>query len=79
MNLIDYLDHDHILFPGGGSPNFLVLIYLVEKVQEVRAWRGVYQVSLINMWEACYRVASGSLKRGGPCGMKIGARVGALF
>jgi len=40
--------------------------FILEKnVQEVGAWRGVSQVSLINMWEACYRVTSGSLKRGG--------------
>jgi len=65
VNLIDYLDHDHILFGGGGGPNFLVMIYLVEKVQEVGTWRGVSQVSLIDMWEACYGVASGSLERGG--------------
>ena len=37
MNLIDHLDHDHIPFAGGGSPNLLVLVYLVEKVQEVGA------------------------------------------
>ena len=64
MNLIDHHDHDHIPFAGSGSPNLLVLVYLMEKVQEVGAWRGVSQVSLINMWEARYRVASGSLKRG---------------
>ena len=64
VNLIDHLDHDHILFTGGGSPNFLVLVYLVEEVQEVGAWtrRSVSQVSLIDMWEACYRVDSGSLE-----------------
>jgi len=67
VNLIDHLDQDHILFAGSGGPNLLVLVYLVEKVQEVGAWRGVSQVSLINMWEARYRVASGSLKRGGAC------------
>ena len=67
MDLIDHLCHDHILFAGCGSPDFLVLIYLVEKLQEVGAWRGVSQVSLIDMWEACYRVASGSLERGGAC------------
>jgi len=67
MDLIDHLYHDHIFFAGCGSPDFLVLIYLVEKVQEVGAWRGVSQVALIDMWEACYRVASGSLKRGGAC------------
>jgi len=64
VNLIDHLDHDHILFAGGGSPNFLVVVYIVEKVQEVGAWRGVSQVCLIDMCEACYRVASGSLERG---------------
>ena len=67
VNLIDHLDHNHILFAGGGSPNFLVLVYLVEKVQEVGTRRGVSQVSLIDMWEACYRVASGSLKRERAC------------
>jgi len=49
VNLIDHLDQDHILFAGGGSPNLLVLVYLVEKVQEVGAWTGVSQVSLMNM------------------------------
>ena len=49
LNLIDHLYHDHILFAGSGSPNFVVLVYLVKKVQEVGAWRGVPQVSLINM------------------------------
>jgi len=67
MDLINHLYHDHIFFTGCGSPDFLVLIYLVEKVQEVGAWRGVSQVSLIDMWEACYRVASGSLEQGGAC------------
>jgi len=67
MDLINHLYHDHILFAGCSSPDFLVVIYLVEKVQEVGAWGGVSQVSLINMWEACYRVASGSLERGGAC------------
>ena len=67
MDLIDHLYHDHILFASCGSPDFLVLIDLVEKVQEVGAWRGVSQVSLIDMWEACYCVASGSLEQGGAC------------
>jgi len=49
VNQIDYLDHGHVLFAGGGSPNLLVLVYLVEKVQEVGAWKGVSQVSLMNM------------------------------
>jgi len=49
VNLIDHLDQDHILFAGGGSPNLLVLVYLVEEVQEVGAWKGVSQVSLMNM------------------------------
>ena len=65
VNLIDHLDHDHILLVRSGSPNFLVLVYLVEKVHEISTWRGVSQVSLINVWEACYCVASGSLKPGG--------------
>jgi len=37
----------------------------VEKVHEVGAWRGVSQVSRINMWEACYPVGSGFLEQGG--------------
>jgi len=37
----------------------------MEKVQEVGVWRAVSQVSIINMWEARYRVACGLLKRGG--------------
>jgi len=65
VNRIDHLDHDHILFPGGGGPNFLVLVYLMEKVPEVGSWRGVSQVSLINIWEASHHVASGSLECGG--------------
>ena len=65
VNLIDHLDHDHILFAGGGSPKLLVMVYLVEKVLEVGAWGGVSQVSLINMWEARYRVASGPRKQRG--------------
>jgi len=67
VNLIDHLDQDHILFAGGGGPNFLVLVYLVEKVQEGGTWRGVSQVSLIDMWEACDCVASGSVEQGGAC------------
>jgi len=35
MNLMDHLYNDHIFFAGSGSPNFLVLIYLMKKVQEV--------------------------------------------
>jgi len=64
VNLVDRLSHNHILLAGRGSPNLLVLVYLVEKVQEVGAWRGVSQVSLINMWEARYRIASGWLNQG---------------
>jgi len=67
MDLIDHLYHDHIFMAGYGSPNLLVLVYLVEKVQEEGTWRAASQVPLINMWEACYRVASGSLERGGAC------------
>jgi len=67
VNLIHHLDHNHILFAGGGGPNYLVLVYLVEKVQEVGAWRGVSQVSLIDMWEGCYCVTSGLLEGGGAC------------
>ena len=65
VNLIDHLDHDYILLAGGGSHDLLVLVYLLEKMQEVGASRGVSQVSLINMWEARDCVASGSLNRGG--------------
>jgi len=62
MDLINHLYHDHILFAGGGSPDFLVLIYLVEKVQEVGAWGGVSQVSLISVRYG----ASGAPKNAGP-------------
>jgi len=62
MDLIDHCYYDHIFFPGCCSPNFMVLIYLVKKVLEVGAWRGLPQVSLINMWESCYCVASESLE-----------------
>jgi len=77
MDLIDHFYHDHAFFAGGGSPNFQLLVYLIKQVQR-QVLGGVFFKKLSSIGGRLKTVVLlCRLSEGGPCGRKIGDRVGA--